>query len=152
MSEQITREYFKTFMAEFREGLKADFATKEDIRRFESQMATKEDLRGFTTRADLKGLATKEDLKGFATKEDLRGFARTEDIHRLETNMATKEDVHDLSTQIHASFSNLQSSVDRYLHRTEGWHQEFSVLKGKHEKLSGALIKKGLINEKDTLL
>lgn len=91
-------------------------------------------------------------VQGLATKKDLERFATKEDVHRLEASIATKQDVDHLATHMHASFSGLLSSVDRYLKRTEGWYQEFSILKGKHDKLAHALIQKGVVNERDTSL
>lgn len=146
MSESITKNYFENYMAEFRKGLTADFATKED-------------LKGLATKADIGRLGgqigTLEGRMGtFEGRMDTLEvqMATKDDIHWLEASMAAKEDIDQLATQMHASFSNLQSSVDRYLKRTEGWYQEFTVLKGKHDKLSGVLVQKGVVTEKDTLL
>ena len=49
--------------------------------------------------------------------------------------MATKEDIHQLSAQMQVSFSDLQSSVDRYLKRTEAWHDECDVLEARFKQV-----------------
>lgn len=90
-------------------------ATKEDLRRIEEKMATKEDLKQFATKDDLEKFATKEDVKriegeiqdirqSMATKEDLKQYATKEDlareVKRLEEKMATKQDVEELKRRL----------------------------------------------------
>jgi len=82
------------------------FATKEDFKRLEERMATKEDVA--SVREEVRRLeermATKEDLERFATKEDLKRLeermATKEDIRRLENKMATKEQVEDIALSL----------------------------------------------------
>ncbi|MBI4426827.1 MAG: hypothetical protein HY567_04590 [Candidatus Kerfeldbacteria bacterium] len=49
-------------------------------------------------------------------------------------------------------FSNLQSSIDEYLKRTESWHDEQVILKARHDRLSDSLVKRGIISKEETLL
>ena len=75
---------------------------------FNSNLATKEDLKLFATKEDLKLFATKEDLKLFATKEDLKLFATKEDLKLLATKedlklFATKEDLSALREEMHTN-------------------------------------------------
>ncbi len=53
---------------------------------------------------------------------------------------------------MNTNFSNLQSSVDRYLKRTETWHEEHIILKARHDRLSNALIDKKIVTKEETLL
>ena len=66
-------------------------ATKGDLRRLESalrsELASKNDLRGFAGKDDLKNFPTKDDLKNFATKDDLTGFARQEALDSLDAKV-----------------------------------------------------------------
>lgn len=76
-------------------------ATKEDIRRLEDKVATKEDLERFAAKEDVKALeiATREEIRRLeermATKEDVRALEErmVAEVKRLEESMATKEDV-----------------------------------------------------------
>lgn len=49
-------------------------------------------------------------------------------------------------------FSNLQSSIDQYLKRTESWHDEQVILRARHDRLSDSLVKKGIVTREETLL
>ena len=62
-----------------------------------------------------------------------------QDVHRFEDNMIGK-------------FSNLQSSVDTYLKRTEAWHDEQVILKSRHNRLSDVLVGKGIVTKEEILL
>ena len=66
--------------------------------------------------------------------------------------MATKEDIHQLSAQMQVSFSDLQSSVDRYLKRTEAWHDECDVLEARFKQVVNLLDQRGIIKEEETHL
>ena len=46
-------------------------------------------------------------------------------------------------------FSELQASVDQYLARTEGWNQEFRVLKAQNDRIRQVLIEKGIVTEEE---
>jgi uncharacterized protein YoxC len=50
------------------------------------------------------------------------------------------------------SFSNLQTSVDQYLKRTEIWHDEQVIVRARHDRLSDALVQKGIVTKEETLL
>lgn len=65
---------------------------------------------------------------------------------------ATKEDLTDLKEQMLTRFSDVQSSVDRYLKFTETWHQELTILKGRQDRLSQVLISKGIVSEQEIAL
>jgi len=102
-----TKEDFKRL--EERMATREDVASvREEVRRLEERMATKEDLERFATKEDLKALearvATKEDLQRFATREDLKRLeermATKEDIRRLENKIATKEQVEDIALSL----------------------------------------------------
>lgn len=74
----------------------------------------------------------------------------------LQPVFATKQDVKDLVTEsehrIVGNFSDLQTSVDRYLKFTEAWHQELTILKSRQDRLTQVLIGKGLVSEKEIAL
>jgi len=57
-----------------------------------------------------------------------------------------------LEEKLGGKISELTSSIDRYLKRTEEWHDEFNVLKARYEKLVHALDRKGVILEEETHL
>lgn len=78
--------------------------------------------------------------------EALGKVAKKEDLQSL----ATKGDLDQLTAQIQASFSDLQSSVDRYLKRTETWHDELRVLQARHDRLVHLLDQKGIVQEEET--
>ena len=90
----------------------------------------------------MKNVSMKE-LK--ASFEGLRNEVKTEigdvrqDLGRIEKSMNT-------------NFSDLQSSVDRYLKFTQTWHQEFTILRARHNRLENALTTKGIVSEKDIRL
>jgi hypothetical protein len=88
------------------------------------------------------------------TKKDLHeAFSKLPtktDLARMEVSL--KKDIDLLSSQIHESFSDLQTSVDTYLKRTEDWHQEFAVLNARHKRLTEVLTKKGFVSEDELSL
>ena len=90
-----------------------------------------------------QSLNLRQELRGFAdrlSKEIIGSEARvTRRIDRVDSGM-------------HESFSELQGSVDTYLKRSEGWHQEFAVLKARHDKLATLLMKKGMVSEEELAL
>lgn len=51
----------------------------------------------------------------------------------------------DLQKQVEA----LTNSVDRYLKRSEDWHQEFVILKAQHDRLHKQLVVKGIVSESE---
>lgn len=81
-----------------------------------------------------------EALKTLANKGDV-GIVQ-EDLREV------KEDVR----QVQHSMDSLHTSVDTYLKRTEDWHQEFSVLKARYDKLADTLTKKGFVKEEELAL
>ncbi|MEK7637246.1 MAG: hypothetical protein AAB402_02550 [Patescibacteria group bacterium] len=65
---------------------------------------------------------------------------------------ATKKDVMAIEERVTDKFSDLQSSVDRYLKFTEAWHQELTILKSRQDRLAQVLIDKGVVSEKEIAL
>lgn len=143
LTQKRFEDYMKSFRISFKHELRGEFATKTDLQ----GLATKADMSGFVTKDDLSGFATKDDLSGFATKDDHQRLE--EDLRRLEVNMATKDDVRDLGEEITKKFSDLQTSIDHYQKTTETWHQEFRVLKNRHDRLSTVLINKRIAIEQE---
>lgn len=149
MIDQDTKAYL--------DGAFEKLATKEDVK----GLATKESLAGLATKADLKATNAnihllKEDVK--STKADLLGVkgdiaALKEDLKVTNSNLAVViEDVKDMKSDVAETktlVSSLHTSVDAYLKQTEDWHQEFSVLKARHDKLAILLTKKGFIREEE---
>lgn len=94
--------------------LKANMATKDDIKDF----AKKSDLRLATqntaTKDDMKDFAKKSDLhiamQNMATKDDLKDFAKKSDLH----DMATKQDL-----QRFASKSDLESALENMVSQSD---------------------------------
>ncbi|MEK7537370.1 MAG: hypothetical protein AAB619_00145 [Patescibacteria group bacterium] len=66
----------------------------------------------------------------------------------LKGDFTTKQDF----VELRLSFSELQSSVDRYLQFTEAWHQELVILKSRQDRLAQVLINKGVVSEKEVAL
>lgn len=66
----------------------------------------------------------------------------------LRAELATKSDF----TELKSSFSDLQTSVDRYLKFTEAWHQELTILKSRQDRLAQVLVDKGIVSEKEIAL
>lgn len=85
------------------------------------------------------------------TDQDITKLAKA-----LQPVFATKQDVKDAVTEseerVVGKFSDLQSSVDRYLRFTETWHQELTILKSRQDRLTQVLIDKGLVSEKEVAL
>ncbi|MBI2984213.1 MAG: hypothetical protein HYY50_01135 [Candidatus Kerfeldbacteria bacterium] len=79
-----------------------------------------------------------------ATKEDMAGL--TADIREL------KALVQDEGATTRESVFDLHSAVDRYLKRTEDWHQEFAVLKARHDRLAEVLMSKRVVSDEDLKL
>ena len=78
-------------------------------------------------------------------------------IKAQEQVFATRQDINTLATKndfeaLQASFSDLQTSVDRYLKFTEAWHQELVILKHRQDRLTQALVNKGVITEQEIAL
>jgi hypothetical protein len=121
-----TKDDIKAAVEELKRWAEERFATKDDIKRLESVMATKEDLKQYATKQDLEQLkkwaeerfvtrehfdavikrlegqmATKEDLKQYATKQDLETAVEQlrAEIRRIEGIMATKEDLKRMATK-----------------------------------------------------
>ncbi len=70
-------------------------------------------------------------------------------------NLATRHDTKRLDDRIdklQASVADLHSSIDRYLKRTETWHDEFMVLQARYDRLVHLLDQKGLVREEETHL
>jgi len=91
--------------------IRADMATKEDLKRF----ATKDDLKKFATKEDLKRFATKEDLERFATKDDLKGFATKDDLKRF----TLKDDLLEMEQRMTKTIVNTVMEVYDYLARQD---------------------------------
>ena len=110
------------------------------------------------------------------TKKDIEQVSDAV-VERLFTVVATKDDVAQVKDEVvqvkaevtavedrltnkiaaaeeglTGKFSNLQASVDRYLKRTESWHDEFRVLKARHDRLIHILDQKGIVREEETHL
>ena len=121
--------------------------TDQDIKKLtevqRGVFSTKDDLAGIEDR-----MATKEDFKGLATKEDLKGLATNAAPVTIEDRMVTKDDFAELKS----SFSDLQTSVDRYLTFTEAWHQELTILRSRQDRLAQVLVDKGIVSEKEIAL
>lgn len=77
-------------------------------------------------------------------KSDLRSDLSSD----LRSELATKEDL----VELKSSFSDLQTSVDRYLKFTETWHQELTILKGRQDRLAQVLVNKGVVTEQEIAL
>ncbi len=79
---ELTKEQFDSAIS--------NLANKEDLKGF----AKRDDFKNFATKADMTGFAKKDDLKSFATKDDLLGLAKKNDLK----NFATKDDLAGLAT------------------------------------------------------
>ena len=73
-------------------------------------------------------------------------------VERLRGVVATKRDLEAVENRLTSTFSDLQTSIDRYLKRTEGWHDEFNVLKARYDRLIHVLDQKGIVREEETHL
>lgn len=92
----------------FRQILREEFATKDDLKAF----ATKEDLKEFATKEDLRGI--RHDMKAFATKDDLN------DIRRELKALPTKEDVSQIvETEFARSFGQISRHFDGRFNKFE---------------------------------
>lgn len=60
--------------------------------------------------------------------------------------------VQDDIAELKNGFSILQTSVDKYLKRTEDWHVEFQVRDARCGRLETALLKRGVVTEEETAL
>ncbi len=89
------------------------------------------------------------------SKQDIEGISSAV-AEKLRGVMVTKQDLADGLAAVESSltdkFSELQTSVDRYLKRTETWHDEFNVLKARYDRLIHVLDEKGLVREEETHL
>ncbi len=92
-------------------------ATKDDIVQIRSEMATKEDLKGF---------ATKDDLQNFATKDDFAAIR--EDLEFIKDSMVTKEDLQETE-------SRLMTHVDGLTMRTEKFDHELVAAQAKFDRI-----------------
>jgi hypothetical protein len=124
LTEEQLNKALKSFKSDFREGL----ATKDD----------------------LETLAKKDDLSGFATKDDLKGLATNVALVAMEDRI--KHDLDDLEVRVIEKFSDLQTSVDRYLKFTEAWHQELTILKSRQDRLTQVLVDKGVVSQQEVAL
>ena len=87
-------------------------------------------------------------------REELKvDFATKHDLVSMENRLEAKIEKSSLSVrgEISEKISQLQSSVDHYLHRTETWHEEQDVLQHQHDRLEKTLIRKKVITEEDLL-
>jgi hypothetical protein len=111
-----------------------DLATKDDIRRLEEKMATKEDLSKEVRRLEEK-MATKEDL--------------SKEVRRLEEKMATKEDLARLERRLVTLINGLGARWGlvneeafregiREILREAGWEVEAVVLKDEEGYVYGS--------------
>lgn len=77
-------------------------------------------------------------------------------VNGLQESLVTKQDLVDgldsLRDNLRQDFSELQSSVDRYLEHSETWHDEFRVLQARHVNAVHILDARGVIKEKKTRL
>ena len=79
-------------------------------------------------------------------------LASKDDFAKLESEMVRKDDLEQLKQEIRNDFSDLQSSVDRYLKRTETWHDEFEVLAARFKQVVNLLDQRGVLKEEETHL
>lgn len=84
----------------------------------------------------------KESIDGL--QQEVKGLRV--DVGRVENTMNTN------FAEMDKKFSGLQSSVDKYFHKTESWYQEHVILKARHDRLSNSLIQKGVVTKEETLL
>lgn len=59
-----------------------------------------------------------------------------------------RQDIKDLGRK----FGILQTSVDKYLKRTENWHAEFQVLDARVSRMKTVLVNKGIATEDEFAL
>lgn len=75
---------------------------------------------------------------------------------RLPQYTVSRQDLQDglnrLREEVRGDFSELQTSVDRYLKRTETWRDEHNVLQARFDKVVHLLEQKGVIKEEDAHL
>lgn len=57
-----------------------------------------------------------------------------------------------LESRLGNRISDLTASVDRYLKRTETWHDELRVLQARYDRLVHLLDQKGIVQEEETHL
>ena len=86
----------------------------------------------------------------FATKTDIVSMEGRINVNlvSLKEKMATKVDM----IEQKSSFSDLQTSVDRYLKFTEAWHQELTILRNRQDRLTQVLIDKGVVSPQEVAL
>jgi len=89
----------------------------------------------------------------------LRQLASKDDVHRLEASLATKGQIKELDGRLEqlegrlgTRISDLTSSVDRYLKRTEEWRDEHNVLQARFDRVVHLLEEKGILKEEDAHL
>lgn len=108
------------------------------------------------TKKDLKTIGDLFDQKfdqKFDEKFDQKFRWFLQELPRaLEPIFATKQDLFGLEHRMRDDFSQLQTSVDTYLKRTEVWHDEHIVLKARHDKLAKKLVEKQIVTEQDLAL
>lgn len=80
----------------------------------------------------------------------LKSLATKDDVYRLQAGTVSKEEFRDGLNGLRSEFADLQSSVDRYLKRTEMWHDELTVLQSRFTQVVHLLDQKGLIREEET--
>lgn len=94
---------------------------------------------------------TKSDLA--ALRRQFRAeFRNTELRQRVNFRADLKNGLYDLREAIRTDYSKLQTSVDRYLKKTETKHQEQRVLKARVDRLVEVLVSKRLVDEKELAL
>jgi len=120
MDEKILAQLIKDVISDELKAIKAEMATKEDLKAF----ATKDDLKAFATKDDLKAFATKDDLKAFATKDDLKAFATKEDLK----DFATKEDFLEFESRLSSTVERIREGIRLSLIEVE---QELRDIKSK---------------------
>lgn len=94
-------------------------------------------------------MLTDQDIKKL-TDAQRPVFATKTDVVGLKDQIV--KDMAGLEERITEKFSDLQSSVDRYLKFTEAWHQELTILKSRQDRLTQVLIGKGIVSEKEVAL
>ena len=85
------------------------------------------------------------------TKSDIDQLS-TAVAERVLDVVATKKELVAVEERLTNKFSELQTSVDRYLKRTEVWHDEFNVLRARYDRLIHVLDQKGIVREEETHL
>ena len=67
----------------------------------------------------------------------------------LRQEFASKDDIRRVHSELGATLESLTRSIDRYVKVTESWHQEQLALRAKVDRLSRALLVRGVLRERD---